>query len=581
MPSQNAQNNFQKPLSPQQTKKDGGGKAQPFFWFQSYPPDIPHTIDLNRYDSIGELFNETVKKYSNKKAFYNMGTSLSFSDIDRMSWDFGAFLLKIGLKKGDKIALQLPNILQYPICLFGALRVGIVVVNTNPLYTDREMLVQFQDSGVKGLVIVLNFIHHLEKVVTKTNLEFVIVTEIADVLTWPKRILVNNYLKYIKKMAPKSFTLPVKTYSLREALYQGKHALSVKADEITKKDLAFLQYTGGTTGVPKGAMLTHGNILANMLQCSEWMSQKFIEGEEICMTPLPIYHVFSLTVNCLAFFKYGALNVLITNPRDISGFIKELKKWKFSVMTGVNTLFNSLLNHPDFKSVDFSHLKLCVAGAMAVSKIVFDRWKKTTGTPILEGYGLSEASPVVCCNPTINPQDGTVGLPLPSTEVSLRDDNGREVQIGEQGEIWVRGPQVMLGYYNKNEESNAVFSSDGFLKTGDIGVFLSNGFLKIVDRKKDMITVSGFKVYPNEVEDVLMSHPKISEVGVIGVPDEKSGEIVKAFVVKKDPSLTLEELRKFSKENFTGYKVPRIFEFVEELPKTNVGKISRKDLRKL
>ncbi len=545
-------------------------------WHNHYPKGVPHTIATDQYQSIVELIDINVKKYKNKTAFTNMGVSKSYEEIDRLSDYFASYLKEIcGLKKGDKIAIQMPNVLQFPVVLFGAIKAGIVVVNTNPLYTEREMLHQFKDSGAKAIVIIANFAHHLEKVVDQTDIEHVIVTEIGDLFPGLKKFVVNNVVKYIKKMVP-SYNIP-NSKSLLVCLEEGKQ-FDYKPVESKLDDLAFLQYTGGTTGVSKGAMLTHGNILANMNQIFAWMSPKFVEGKEIIITPLPLYHIFSLTVNCLALMCYGAENILITNPRDIPDFVKTLKKYPFTVMSGVNTLFNALLNNKDFASVDFSHLKLSVAGAMALQDNVAKKWFDVTKTKVIEGYGLTEASPVVCCNPVDDSeQRGTIGLPLPSTEVKLVDEDGNEVAEGEAGELCCRGPQVMKGYWEKPEET-ANCLKDGWLHTGDMAMMLPDGFFKIVDRKKDMILVSGFNVYPNEIEDVMASHPAVNEVAAVGVPDDNSGEVVKIFVVKKS-EVTAEELRAYAKKNLTAYKVPRLVEFREELPKTNVGKILRRELR--
>jgi len=553
----------------------GGVMNKP--WHQHYPVGAPKEIDPESFENINDVIETTCKKYKEKPAFSNFGHSLSFEELFKLSQDFAAFLQSQGLQKGDRIALQMPNILQYPVALFGALRAGLIVVNTNPLYTPREMVYQFKDSGCKAIVICANFASNLEEILPQTTIRTIVVTELFDMHPAPKRMLMNAAIKYLKKMVP-PFQLP-KAYTFRQALSHGAKQ-KFERTSVSNKDLAFLQYTGGTTGISKGAMLTHRNIVANMEQVAAWMSLGLEEGKEVCMTPLPLYHVFSLTVNSLAFFKYGTLNILITNPRDIGGFIKILRKNRFTIMTGVNTLFNALLNHPDFKTIDFSSLKLCVAGAMALQQSVSEKWLSSTGTPIVEGYGLTESSPVVCCNsPKGVTRVGTVGQPLPSTDLKIIKDDGSEAQIGESGVICVKGPQVMQGYWQRTDETEKVLSKDGWLQTGDIGIVSTDGFLSIQDRQKDMITVSGFKVYPNEVEAVLASHPKILEAGVIGISDPHSGEVVKAFVVKKDLTLTEEEVIKFAKENLTPYKVPKSIEFVPSLPKTNVGKILRRELR--
>lgn len=546
-------------------------------WLKSYPREVNAEIDLSPYRSVLTVFEEAVRDFGDAPAFTNMGVSISFNELDRKSKRFASFLQhELGLQKGDRIAIQMPNVLQFPIALFGALRAGLVVVNTNPLYTPAEMKHQFRDSGAKAVVILANFGANLQEILKDTPVESIVITEIGDLFPFPKNLLVNTVVKHVKKMVP-PFHLP-QAYSFRQALELGgrnePRPVNLSLDEI-----AFLQYTGGTTGVSKGAILTHRNIVANMLQIVEWMRPLLKKGEETVITALPLYHIFSLTVNCLAFMRYGGHNILITNPKDIPGFVKTLKKTPFTAMTGVNTLFNALMNHPDFGSIDFSRVKLSVAGAMALQKAVCERWKKMTGTPVFEGYGLTEASPVVCCNP-INGGDmiGTIGIPLPSTKVAILNDEGREVAGGEEGELCVQGPQVMQGYWQRPDESQKVLV-DGWLKTGDVAVMNEKGYFKIVDRKKDMILVSGFNVYPNEVEDVIATHPGVLEVAVVGVPDEHSGEVVKAFVVKKDPGLNAQEVIAHAKKSLTNYKVPRSVEFKPELPKTNVGKILRRALR--
>lgn len=547
-------------------------------WLKHYPKDVPHEIDLNRYESVADLFDESVQKYRDRTAFENMGAELTFEDLNYMSADFASFLQNTaGLKKGDRIAIQMPNLLQYPIALFGALRAGLVVVNTNPLYTAREMKHQFRDSGAKAVVILANSAHSLEEIIDDTDIETVVVTEVGDWLGFPKSLLVNSVVKYVKKMVP-AYHLP-KAYSFFEAMDLG-HDESFKPVRSTPQDLAFLQYTGGTTGVAKGAMLTHGNVLANMLQMVEWMKPLLIPGEEDMICALPMYHIFSLTVNALGMMYYGATNIMITNPRDIAGFIKTLRSRRFTAFSGINTLFNALMNHPDFVKINFSELKVSVAGGMALQKNVAERWTAMTNTLIVEGYGLTETSPIACCNPIDGTEKiGTIGLPMPSTDLKFVDDNGKELALGETGEICVKGPQVMKGYWQRPDETEKVMLPDGWIRTGDIGVMDGDGFTKIVDRKKDMILVSGFNVYPNEIEDVVSAHPKVLEVAAVGVPDPHSTEVVKIFVVPKDPSLTKEELMAYCKSNLTGYKQPRQIEFRKELPKTNVGKILRRELR--
>jgi long-chain acyl-CoA synthetase len=548
-------------------------------WQQKYPAGVPFEINADAYPSIIEAFETACRTFALNPCFSNLGFTLSFADLEKQSRAFAAYLQSLpGVQPGDRIAIQLPNLLQYPIALFGALRAGLTVVNTNPLYTAREMENQFKDSGAKVIVICANFASHLEKILPRTEIQHVVVTQIGDVLPGLKRHLVNAVIRYVKKMVP-HYHLP-SAVAFPKALKIGA-ARNFQRVSRKGEDLAFIQYTGGTTGVSKGAMLTHRNIVANMEQVAAWLRPSLAEGADVCLTPLPLYHVFSLTANAMALFKYGTHNVLITNPRDIPSVIKEMKRYRLTLMTGVNTLFNALMNHPDFSKVDFSSLKICVGGAMALQKPVAERWHKMTGSLLVEGYGLTETSPVVCVNPLTKEsvRVGTVGLVVPSTEVKLMTENGSEAAAGESGEVWVRGPQVMKGYWNKPEESRNVLPGNGWLRTGDVGEFNADGYLRIVDRQKDMISVSGFKVYPNEVEEVLVSHPKVLEAGVVGVPDEHSGEAVKAFVVKKDASLTESELKSFARENLTAYKIPKQIVFIAALPKTNVGKILRRELR--
>lgn len=546
-------------------------------WMKNYPKSVTPNINLNEYQNILEVSDEAIRKFRNKIAFSNFDIDLTYHELDVLSGQLASYFQNtLGLKKGDRIVIQMPNLLQYPIVLFAAFRAGLIIVNTNPLYTAPEMRHQFKDSGAKAIVILANYAKLLEEVIKDTDIKHVIVTEVGDQLPFVKKHLINFVLKNIKKMVP-AFTLEHHTWA--EALKIGAQKTYVQP-KLTHDDTAFLQYTGGTTGVSKGAVLTHKNIIANMLQISAWMKPKLVAGEEVAITPLPMYHIFSLTVCSLALMRYGTQNVLITNPRDFPAFIKTMKKYKFTVLTGVNTLFNALANHPMIKEVDFSHTKICVAGAMALQKAVKENWYKATGTNVIEGYGLTETSPVATCNP-IDGTDrvGTIGLPVPDTDVKLVDDDGNEVtKIGDSGEICVKGPQVMQGYYNRPDETEKVLK-DGWLFTGDIGTVDSDGFFKIVDRKKDMILVSGFNVYPNEVEDAIAKHPKVLEVAAIGVPDTHSGEVVKVVVVKKDPTLTEKEIIEFSKQSLTNYKVPKHVEFRTELPKTNVGKILRRALR--
>jgi long-chain acyl-CoA synthetase len=547
-------------------------------WQKAYDPGVPFDINPSEYSSINEMLEIGFKKFKDLPAFHNMGTTLSYADIELQSRKFASYLQnELHLEKGDRVGLMMPNILQYPVALFGILRAGMVAVNINPLYTPRELEHQLKDAGVKAIVIFANSAHVLEKVVAHTPVKHVIVTEIGDFLKFPKNYIVNFVIKNVKKMVP-AFALPG-MLDFKTCVQKGDPNRYKKPD-VKSDDTAFLQYTGGTTGVAKGAILSHRNIVSNMVQARAWIKDFITDGKEIIITPLPLYHIFSLTANCFVFNSVGALNILITNPRDIPGFVKELSKWKFTAFTGVNTLFNGLLNNDEFNKLDFSSLKLTLGGGMAVQRGVAEKWKKLTGKPLIEAYGLTETSPAACINPmTLKEYNGLIGLPLPSTEVEIKDDDGKTVSIGEIGEICIRGPQVMSGYYNRPDETAKVMTSDGFFKTGDLGFMTDSGFVKIVDRKKDMILVSGFNVYPNELEDVVGGHPKVLECAAIGIPDEKSGEAVKIFVVKKDESLSQDELMKYCRENLTSYKIPKSIEFRKELPKSNVGKILRKDLR--
>ena len=551
-------------------------------WLQSYPKHVPAEIDTHQYRSLVDLFQRSVAQYHDRPAFSNLGKVLSYADVDRLTQQFAAYLIHdAGLKPGDRIALMMPNLLQYPIALFGALRAGLVVVNTNPLYTDRELEHQLKDSGATAIVILANFAHTLEDVMDEVGIKTIITTEVGDLLGFPKSLLVNAVVKHVKKMVP-TFKLP-EAIKFNQALAIGKqHVAHFKDADPKHEDAAFLQYTGGTTGVAKGAVLTHRNMIANMLQAEAWTTADLISGTEIFITALPLYHVFALTANAMFALKMGAKNVLITNPRDFPAFIKDLAHEPFTFITGVNTLYNALLNQPDLSKVDFSRLKIALGGGMAVQKSVAERWKALTGVTLLEAYGLTETSPAVCINPVdLTDYNGMIGLPIPSTEVSIRDLDGNELDVGEAGELWVRGPQVMQGYWQRPDETAKVMAGDGWLRTGDVAVMNERGFIKLVDRLKDMVLVSGFNVYPNEVEDVLASHPKVLEAGVIGVKDEHSGEVVKAFVVKKDESLTLEELSAYCRKALSAYKCPKQIVFVAALPKSNVGKILRKELRNL
>ncbi len=547
-------------------------------WLKSYDQGVPPEIDHTQYNSLMHVLEESFEKFASKDSFYCMGKSITYRELDILSKKFASFLQNdLGLNKGARVALMMPNILQYPIALFGILRAGMVAVNVNPLYTARELEHQLNDSGAETIIIFENSAAVLEEIVANTPVKNILTTQIGDFLSFPKSLLVNFVIKNVKKMVP-AWSIP-NTRSFKKVLFDADEA-NYKRPEINLEDTAFLQYTGGTTGVSKGAELTHGNIVANICQAKAWISNYITEGKEIVITPLPLYHIFSLTANCFIFSTVGARNILITNPRDIPGFVKELKKWKFTALTGVNTLFNGLLNNPDFKDCDFSGLNLTLGGGMAVQRSVAEKWKEVTGKPLIEAYGLTETSPAACINPlNLKNYNGKIGLPLSSTIVEIQDDDGKVLKQGERGEICIKGPQVMRGYWNRPEETAKVINADGFLKTGDIGFMDEEGYFQIVDRKKDMILVSGFNVFPNEVEEVICNHPKVFEAAVIGIPDDKSGEAVKAFIVKKDKSLSVEELRSFCKESLTGYKVPHHYEFRNDLPKSNVGKILRKDLR--
>ena len=547
-------------------------------WLAHYPPGVPAEIDAGACSSIVAMFNATCARHPRRPAYSSFGVTLAWSELDRQSARFAAFLaseLKLG--KGDRIAIMLPNLLQYPISLFGALRAGLTVVNVNPLYTARELQHQLEDSGAGSIVVLENFVATLQEAIGKTEVKHVIVTSIGDQLGFPKGPLISFAVKHIKKMVPR-WSLPAHL-CFGDVLRKGM-GMPPPTVQLGHDDIAFLQYTGGTTGVAKGAMLTHGNMVANTLQLAAWVGDLFTQGEEQIVTALPLYHIFSLTVNAILMTYFGGENVLITNPRDIPAFIKTLKKSRWSAITGVNTLYNALLHHPGFASVDCSRVKFALAGGMAVQRAVAERWKKATGIPLIEGYGLTETSPVVTANPLdIKDYTGSIGMPLPSTEVTLRDDDDCEVAAGRPGELCVRGPQVMKGYWNRPEETAKVMDLDGWLRTGDIARMDDEGLLYIVDRKKDMILVSGFNVYPNEIEDVVARHPGVLEVAAIGVPDEHSGEVVKLFVVKKDPALTEAALKQYCHDQLTGYKRPRYIEFRKDLPKSNVGKILRRELR--
>ncbi|HIF9308649.1 TPA: long-chain-fatty-acid--CoA ligase FadD [Photobacterium damselae] len=547
-------------------------------WLSRYPEDVPAEINPDMYSSLVDMFEQSVQKYADQTAFINMGQVMTFRKLEERSRAFAAYLQNdLKLQKGDRVAVMMPNLLQYPIAIFGILRAGCVVVNVNPLYTPRELEHQLNDAGAKAIVIVSNFAHTLEAVVKDTSVEHVILTRLGDQLSRPKGTLVNFVVKYIKKMVPK-YHLPHAT-SMRMALRKGRRMQYVKPF-ISGEDMAFLQYTGGTTGVAKGAMLTHHNMVSNVMQAKGAYGPVLTEGRELIVTALPLYHVFALTVNCLLILEMGGQNLLITNPRDIPTFIKELQRYPFTAITGVNTLFNALVNNEDFHELDFSNLRLSVGGGMAVQRAVAEKWQNITGNYLLEGYGLTECSPLVAAYPyNLTQYNGSIGLPVPSTEVRLIDDEGNEVGMDGTGELQVRGPQVMKGYWQRPEATKEVLTDDGWLSTGDIVRFDDDGFMHIVDRKKDMILVSGFNVYPNEIEDVVALHGKVMEVAAIGQAHDVSGEIVKLCVVKRDPSLTREELIAHCREHLTGYKIPKIVEFHEELPKSNVGKILRRVLR--
>lgn len=546
-------------------------------WLQIYPAGVPANIDPSQYPLLIDMINESLEKYADQTAFIFMGKSMTFGEVDRLSTQFAAYLQSRGLEPGDRIALMMPNMLQYPIALFGALRAGLILVNTNPLYTPREMKHQFIDSGAKAIIIAENFAANLQTIIAETEIKTVILTSVGEMLGI-KGLIVNFVVRNIRKMVPK-YSLP-NTVRFKEALRQGRK-FTVKPFQAGPDDTIVLQYTGGTTGVSKGAMLTNRNLIANMMQIRAWLHPVLDENGVVALCPLPLYHIFAFTVNCLAFMSVGGRNILIVNARDIPGLIKEWRTHRPNIVTGVNTLFNALLNNPDFASLDFSNLKAAVGGGMAVQRAVAERWQKVTGCALTEGYGMTESSPVL----TVNPVDssmrlGTIGMPVPSTNLRIADEKGNLLPPGAEnpGEIQAFGPQIMKGYWQRPDATEEVLK-DGWLSTGDIGFMHPDGFFQIVDRKKDMILVSGFNVYPNEVEDVLAMHPKVLESAALGVPDEKSGEVVKVFIVKRDPSLTVEEVIAHCRENMTGYKVPKQVEFRTELPKTNVGKILRRALR--
>ncbi|VAW64301.1 Long-chain-fatty-acid--CoA ligase [hydrothermal vent metagenome] len=547
-------------------------------WFSSYPQGIPHEININEFASLLELLEVSCKKYKNRPCFQNYGKVINYQELDDYSQRLASYLQnQLHLNKGDKIAIMMPNLLQYPVSMFAALRAGLTVVNTNPLYTGKELKHQLCDSGATTIVVLENFAHTLQDVIKETPIKHVIVTRMGDMLPFPKSIIINNVVKYIKKMVP-PFKL-IGSLDFKHCLQQGDKSQYSRPD-LSHSDFAFLQYTGGTTGVAKGAILTHGNMVANVLQAAEWITPFAVEGEEHVITALPLYHIFSLLANCFFFMKIGGLNHLITNPRDMKNFVKELKNSQFTAMTGVNTLFNGLLNTPGFADVDFSRFRLVLGGGMAVQKSVADKWQQVTGLVLVEAYGLTETSPAACINPMDLPKyNGKIGLPLPSTEVCIKDDQNQVLPTGDTGEICIKGPQVMQGYYQQEEETAQAIDNDGWFHSGDIGFMDEQGYFQIVDRKKDMILVSGFNVYPNEVEQAIASHPDVIEVGVIGVADEKNGEAVMAVIVSSNLQLTLEDIRTHCESSLTRYKIPKRVELVEEVPKTNVGKILRRELR--
>jgi long-chain acyl-CoA synthetase len=547
-------------------------------WLANYPAGVPAEIDVDEFPSIPSVLEGAIRNFRDRPAFTNLGKTLTYAEIDELSRQSAAYLLgELKLKKGDRVAIMMPNCLQYPIATFGVLRAGLTVVNTNPMYTARELRHQLVDSGASAILVLDNFAKTVQDVVADTQVRQVITTGLGDMLPFPKGAIVNFVLRYVKKMVPDYDIAGAVRF--RDTLALGrKHQLPDVA--ITHEDIAFLQYTGGTTGVAKGAMLTHRNLVANMQQASAWLGSNVRMGEEVIVTALPLYHIFALTANGLVFMKYGARNLLITNPRDMPAFVKELKHNRFTAITGVNTLFNGLLNTPGFDEIDFSPLHLTLGGGMAVQRSVAERWKQVTGDTLVEAYGLTETSPAACINPmTLAEYNGSIGLPVPSTDACIKDEDGNMLPIGEVGELCIKGPQVMKGYWQRPEETAQAFDAEGWLHTGDMAKMDENGFFYIVDRKKDMILVSGFNVYPNEVEDVVAMMPGVLEVAAVGVPDERSGEAVKLVIVKKDPSLTEEQVKAHARENLTGYKQPKVVEFRDELPKTNVGKILRRELR--
>lgn len=547
-------------------------------WYKSYPPGMPHTINSDLYPSLNALLAEAFAKYADLPAYTNMGQVLTYAEVDKQARDFAAFLKsELGLERGDRVAIMMPNLMQYPVAMLGILRAGCTVVNVNPMYTHDEFIVQMRDAETNTVIVLENFAHVVAQSLAETPIKHVIIAKISDVFPPHKAWLVDIVVRYIKRLV-KPYKIS-KFYWYKDVLNKGAE-YEFTVTHVTGTDIAFLQYTGGTTGPPKGAMLTHRNMTANVIQAATWMSQTLVPREEIIITALPLYHIFSLTANCLTFIYYGALNVFITDPRDKKTFIKTLKAHKFTAITGVNTLFNLLLNIPEFATVDFSHLKVALGGGMPVQKVVATRWQELTKRPLLEAYGLTETSPAACINPmNLTSYNGTIGLPICSTEVSIRDDHGRELGIDEPGELCIRGPQVMAGYWHQEEETKLVLNAEGWLRTGDIATINADGFVSIVDRIKDLIMVSGFKIYPNEVENVIASMPGVKEVAVVAAQDPVAGEMVKAFIVRGDPKITAEQVRDYCREHLTGYKIPKEVEFRDTLPKTNVGKILRRALK--
>jgi long-chain acyl-CoA synthetase len=557
--------------------ESGEVKSMEKVWLKHYQPGVPFEINPDAYSSLNEIFENSCEQYGDQVAYINLGNSLTYNALEKKTRQFAGYLQSVlGMKKGDRVALMMPNILQYPIAMFGALRAGLIVINVNPLYTIRELEHQLVDSEAQAIVVLANFALNIEKILGKTCLKHVIITEIGDCFPFPKSFLVNWFVKYIKRMVP-NWSIP-NYIKFKDTLRLDKQNTFHKP-EVSGEDVAYLQYTGGTTGIAKSAILTHRNMVANLEQASAWIKPFLSSGKEIIITAIPLYHIFSLTANCLIFMKIGATNILITNPRDIPSFIKELSQYQYTTITGVNTLYNALLSNPKFAELNFSSLRIALGGGMPVQQAIAEQWKKVTNSTLIEAYGLTEASPAVCISPlNLTSFNGSVGLPIPSTNISIRNEDGQELSFDQPGELWVKGPQVMKGYWNRPDETKDAIR-DGWLRTGDIATVDENGFVKIVDRKKDMILVSGFNVYPTEVEDVIAMMAGVSEVAVIGVPLKESGEMVKAFIVPKNGSLTAQQIREHCRKQLTAYKVPKEIEFRSELPKSNVGKILRRALR--